>query len=63
MTDTNDPIAVAEGAGEIDRLRRLFADAFGADVLDALPLRLDLLRQRRVLRERDWNRFNPRRSN
>jgi len=40
-------------AGDIDRLRRLFADAFGTEVLHELPLRLRALRQRATGRPPD----------
>lgn len=45
--------------GEFDRLRRLFADAFGQDVLRQLPLRLEAVRSRgRAHTSMGWNRFD-----
>jgi hypothetical protein len=44
---------------ECDRLRRLFADAFGPDVLRQLPLRLEAVRSRgRAHASTGWNRFD-----
>ena len=55
MTDANE--GWSPTTGEVERIKQLFADAFGPDVLHELPLRLDLLRRRPV--PRDWNRFAP----
>lgn len=57
MTNAND--GWAPSTGEIERIKQLFADAFGPDVLQELPLRLDLLRDRPQPHARDWNRFKP----
>ncbi len=58
MTDTKEQVAAPANAGEIERLECLFADAFGIDVLHELPLRLDLLRRRRALGDRDRKRVS-----
>lgn len=60
MADAND--RNSRSAGDIERLRTFFADAFGAEVLRELPLRLRVLRRRPAIRARDWNRFAPPRS-
>lgn len=59
MTDTKDRLAAPASAGEIERLKCLFVDAFGVDVLHELPLRLDLLRRRGAVRDRDRERVSP----
>lgn len=60
MADAND--RVSSGTSDVERMRALFADAFGSEVLRELSLRLRLLRQRPAVRGRDWNRFAPARS-
>lgn len=50
MRDANDP--VLPGTSDVERLRTLFADAFGPDVLPELPLRLRLAWQRPPRRRR-----------
>lgn len=51
MPNRNDRLP--ELTGDIDRLRALFADAFGADVLPELSFRLRALRHHRVVGARE----------
>lgn len=49
MNDTRQPSAAR--TSDVERLNRVFADVFGADVLPDLPLRLELLRSDAALDE------------
>ena len=48
MNDTRQPPAAH--TSDVERLNRVFADVFGADVLPDLPLRLELLRSEPIER-------------